>query len=258
MYIVSEHLQTAGTEQLQQLEHEWNISLPQAYVQFMGQYGQGTYCGIMNVEYPNREQLREFVDYEIWEHDEHSPITREQLGECVVIATTIDGDFVAVHPTVESLIWLPRHSEKVGRLNCNGTSWIECMNEWVKEVYGPLDLAEDGRYFEPWNERKQHLFLMLDAQEQIDAASDTAAEASGVVNMNLIAICHECAETMPPDLIITDEYAGLLFYRRMNGYVRFNYAYSREVAVFYEEEQQGEESGFLDRLLGFMHEHGIR
>lgn len=261
MYLVSNYVKTITGEQLRLLEQEWNISLPSSYIQFLEQYGQGTYCGLLNVEYPDRERLQEFVEYELWEHDEQSPITREQLAECIVIATTIDGDFVALHPQVESLIWLPRHSEIIERRSCGEQSWIECMETWIEAAYGSLDLAETERYFEPWNDRQQHLFLMLGTQEAMP--NEQTDEAEGTVcgrGTNPLAdIAHQCAEIMKPDLIINNPYSGLLFFRSLNGYVRFNYAYGREVAVVYEQEERQEGNGsFLVRLLQFMREHNIQ
>ena len=261
MYLVSNYLQTVTRQKLQLLEQEWNIILPPSYIQFLEQYGQGTYCGLLNVEYPDRERLREFAEYELWEHDEQSPITREQLAECIVIATTIDGDFVVVHPGVESLIWLPRHSEIIERRSCGEQSWVECMEQWIEAAYGPRDLAETKRYFEPWNNRQQHLFLMLGTQKAISNGSSGGtedAESGSTVN-NLADIARECAAVMKPDLIIDNAYSGLHFFRQFNGYVRFNYAYGREVAVFYEKEESQEGNGsFLVRLLQFMREHDIQ
>lgn len=43
-------------------------------------------------------------------------------------------------------------------------------------------------------------------------------------------------EAFLPDLTIENEYVCKLFYRQLNGYVRFNYANRQEVAVMYEED----------------------
>jgi hypothetical protein len=80
-------------------------------------------------------------------------------------------------------------------------------------------------YFEPWNKTRQHAFFLF-----------TPENGS---SLSLRELGARCRDFFRPDLLIDNEHTGMSFIRELGGYVRFNYAYGREVAVFYEEEAAG-------------------
>jgi len=47
-----------------------------------------------------------------------------------------------------------------------------------------------------------------------------------------------CRSDYPPDLSIETPYVCFLFYKQLGGYIRLNYAYQQEVAIFYEQDAQ--------------------
>lgn len=162
MYLVSKQNSLIETEQLQLWEQEHDITLPTAYSEFLQQYGQGTYCGLLHVEQPDAQQLKGFAQYELWEHDERSPITAAQLEECIVIASTIDGDMIALHREVEDCIWLPRHATMIERLDWGTLSWQAFMDRELGKRYDPgYQQLREKAYFEPLNESKQYHQLLL-------------------------------------------------------------------------------------------------
>ncbi|WP_422658875.1 hypothetical protein ACK8P5_25010 [Paenibacillus sp. EC2-1] len=226
MYLVSQP-KPLSDHQKQLLECEYIISFPPGYVQFMRRFGEGAYSGWMNVHLPDSEVLKPFVEYELWEHDEDSPITAQQIGECIAVGTTVDGDFLAVHPEVEQLLWLPRHSDHIMALTLqmqqldDDMGYVTVLNDIYRQSYGCVQ--ETPMYYEPWSGSRNHLFLRL---------------PPGKNELSLPVLANMCQEEFAPDLSIDTEYTCYLFYQSLGGYVRFNYANQQEVAIMYEQEVQ--------------------
>lgn len=198
---------------------------PPGYIQFLQRFGEGTYRGWINVQLPDSEVLKPFAEYGLWECDEDSSINEQQIGECIVIGTTIDGDFLAVHPQMAGLVWLPRHSEQIQVISLQ--AWEQedegkyalMLDEIYRHVYGSR--PTEAVYYEPWTGTRSHLFLRLEPGQGLLSLSELAGA---------------CQADFPPDLSIENPYTCFLFYQRMGGYIRINYAYQQEVAVFYEQD----------------------
>ncbi|MCM3041246.1 hypothetical protein M3201_16195 [Paenibacillus motobuensis] len=226
MYIVSRQ-KPLSEGQRQMLAKEDAAIYPPGYLRFLQRFGEGTYRGWINVQLPDSEVLKPFAEYELWECDEDSPITEQQIGECIAIGTTVDGDFLAVHPQMAGLLWLPRHAEYIKAISLQAREqedegmYALVLDEIYCQVYGSSQ--EDSVYYEPWTGTRSHLFLRLPpGQDQI-----SLPELAGM-----------CQANFPPDLSIETPYACFLFYQQLGGYVRLNYAYQQEVAVFYEQDAQ--------------------
>ncbi|WP_340026484.1 hypothetical protein MHI24_15495 [Paenibacillus sp. FSL K6-1096] len=222
MYIVSEPVGLSEVHR-QQLEAENTGLYPQTYLQFLQQYGEGTYRGWMNVQLPDPEVLRPFAGYGLWEHDDDSPITEQQIGECTAIGTTVDGDFLAVYPGVDGLLWLPRHAEQIQVIPLppggqEEGSYALILDGIYRKMYGREQ--EESAYYEPWTGTRQHFFLRMPPRQ-------------GRVNLTELAAM--CRDEFPPDLFIENPYICCLFYRELGGYIRLNLANGQEVAVFFEQ-----------------------
>lgn len=215
MYIVSDITQAVSQEWLHAWEAEQGLRLPATYSRFVQAFGPGTYRGLLQVELPDESRLREweFADYELWEHPEDGPITREQIRDCCVLASTIDGDFIAVSRHVEGLLWFPRHADEIRVLSVLDEDFTQSMDQWLGEFYPQ---ADPELYYEPWQEWGQHEFYLMDAGKG-----------------DLKSLAETLRVAFEPDLCVENEYTCKLFYRAIGGYVRFNYAYGREVAVCY-------------------------
>ncbi|REK71936.1 hypothetical protein [Paenibacillus paeoniae] len=223
MYLVSQP-EPLSPKQIQAMQ-EAAVSFPLGYLSFIERYGAGTYRGWMNVYSPDTEVLRPFPEYEIWEHDADSPITQEQIGECISIGTTVDGDFLAVHPQTGQLLWLPRHAERIVIISlqvqepADDETYATVLDDIYHQVYGS---GQQGAvYYEPWSDTRSHRFLRL---------------PPGTDGLTLPVLSGMFREVFSPDLVIENEYTCLLFYQELGGYVRFNYAYGQEVAVMYEQD----------------------
>lgn len=154
MYIVSQP-KPLSDGQNQALAKEDVTVYPQGYLRFLRRFGEGTYRGWLNVQLPNAEVLKPFVEYGLWEHDENSPISEQQIGECIVIGTTVDGDFLAVHPQTARLLWLPRHAEHVKAISCRHGSrktkgctpwcWMKYIVRCMESAKGRASTMNRGR-----------------------------------------------------------------------------------------------------------------
>ncbi|MEK8130104.1 hypothetical protein WMW72_19550 [Paenibacillus filicis] len=226
MYIVSRQ-NPLSEIQNQVLGKEDAAIYPQGYLRFLRRFGEGTYRGWMNVQLPDPEVLKPFADYGLWEYDEDSPIREEQIGECIAIGTTVDGDFLAVHPQTAGLLWLPRHAEHIKAISLQAREqedeglYALVLDDIYGQVYGSSQ--EEAVYYEPWTGNRSHLFLRFPpGQDQL-----SLPELAGV-----------CQADFPPDMSIETPHVCFLFYRQLGGYVRLNYAYQQEVAIFYEQDAQ--------------------
>ncbi|MFC7677461.1 hypothetical protein [Paenibacillus sp. GCM10028914] len=224
MYIVSRP-KPLSEGQHQVLTKEDASIYPPGYQRFLQRFGEGTYRGWINVQLPDSEVLRPFAGYGLWECDAESPITERQIGECIAIGTTVDGDYLAVHPQTAGLLWLPRHSEHIKAISLQ--AWEQkddggyalVMDEIYRQVYGSS--PKEVVYYEPWTGTRSHLFLRLEP---------------GQGQLSLPELAGACQVDFPPDLFIENPYTCFLFYRQLGGYVRLNYAYQQEVAIFYEQD----------------------
>ncbi|MGO4788608.1 hypothetical protein AB4124_14400 [Paenibacillus sp. 2KB_20] len=223
MYIVSEpKLLSDGQDQ--ELARQEAAVYPPGYLRFLQRFGEGTYRGWMNVQLPDTEVLQPFAEYGLWEHDEDSPITEQQIAECIAIGTTVDGDFLAVHPQAGDLLWLPRHEERIKAISLQAREqddeglYAEVLDEIYRQVYGSSQ--EEAVYYEPWTGTRSHIFVRLPPVQD---------------GLSLPELAGMCQAAFPSDLSIETPYVCLLFYRELGGYVRFNYAYQQEVAIFYEQ-----------------------
>lgn len=220
MYIVS---QLKGIAHTSNHFKQDEIFYPAGYQRFLEHYGAGTYRGWIDVYPPDAEVLKPFAQYDLWEHDEDSPISQEQIGQCIAIGTSVDGDFLAVYPGLNELLWLPRHGDRVTALSPGAEKREESahyamlLDELYRQVYGRD--PEDAAYYETWSETRNHLFLRLPPGEN---------------QLSLQELSAMCSAVFQPDLKIENQYGCRLFYRELGGYIRFNYANRKEVALFYE------------------------
>lgn len=177
---------------------------PPAYTRFLQQYGEGTYRGWMNVQAPDPEVLRPFAEYGLWEHDEDSPITEQQIGECTAIGTTVDGDFLAVHPRVNGLLWLPRHAERIQAIPLpageeeEAVGYALILDGIYRMMYGRSQ--EESVYYEPWTGTREHFFLRM-------------PPGAGPLALKELADLYRADH--PPDLFIENPYVCYLFYREL-------------------------------------------
>jgi hypothetical protein len=217
MYITSTHKDVISGQTLNEVEEKTGLVLPVAYRAFLETYGRGTYDGGIIIHFPpDTELLKQFVDYEFWNHED-APVTRQQIGECAVIGYSIDTDYFAIHKNVNGLILFPRHSEEIALFAMHDTDFCITLNEIITHLWGKQALTVEGIYFES-HCQINHLFLHYKTKELFDIAQLFKA-------------------SFKYDHLVEDQYICIVFLRRMGGYVRFNYHFGFEVAIFYDQDE---------------------
>lgn len=160
VYLVSNKLQIASEDEIEDLEKSLGRALPKGYADFVSTLGLGTYCDLLRVYLPERilkerEEVRQRWDqYYFWE-DGRDVLTKEQVLECTIFADTIDGDEIIAHPEKPGRLFvLPRHDDLIYVVpRC-----FEAPLEW----HGPkgIEREEPGfRYFESWVDREYREFF---------------------------------------------------------------------------------------------------
>ncbi|MGX1830675.1 SMI1/KNR4 family protein [Paenibacillus taichungensis] len=238
MYIVTQALKPVPAKELDHFEEQHSISLPASYRQWLEQYGEGTYTGWINVQRPDQEVLKPFAEYDFWMHTEDTPVTQDRLQECISIGSSVDGDFLAIHPDVKGLLWLPRHDEHIILWACSETDFGETLDR-IYCGYYHQDEPLTPAYFEPWNEVRNHTFYHLVNVEREGSMKELA---------------DLCKSKFKWDAVMENEHTCKLFMLSMGGYLRFNYANGREIALFYEE-MYGMEGATDHDLDQFLREH---
>jgi len=255
MYWVSTQHTPVATDELTNIEHTYGITLPPPYVAFLTRYGPGTYCGLLIIEMPDPQLLQSYTDYELWTHDDNCPITAQQLGECVVIGSSIDGDFLAIHPQVEGLMWLPRHSEIITTKTLDvQVPFTETLGHILQDEFGRMEPFP--RYFEPVSQDKTATFLLfspLDTAEAYNPANPSD-QALNFAPASLQALAQRFKQHFSSNLWIENEHICMAFLQTLGGYVRFNYAYGREVAIIYESKA----IALRDEILSFLQKEHCR
>lgn len=241
MYIVSRALKPVPAEELDHFEQQHAISLPSSYRTWIEQYGEGTYTGWMNVQRPDPEVLKPFVEYDFWMHTEDTPINQPQLEQCISIGSSVDGDFLAVHPDIEGLLWLPRHDELITLWTYPEAEFGETLDR-IYCGYYHQDNPMTPSYYEPWNELRKHTFYDFTGEKQ---------------GSSMKVLADKCKTEFKWDAVLENENMCKLFMVSMGGYLRFNYANGREVALFYEEKSGVEEATDYDISLFLQAHHCI-
>ncbi|WP_334220772.1 SMI1/KNR4 family protein [Paenibacillus sp. JJ-100] len=239
---MSRVLKPATHQELQDVEQEHAIRLPPTYQHWMQQYGEGTYSGWINIQRPDAEVLQPFAEYDLWEHTEQTVISQHQLQECVSIGSSVDGDFLAVHAGVDGLIWLPRHDEQITVWPSNDRSFAATLDQIYCGYYG-RDEPYSPAYYEPWNGERHPVFYHFTGKEN---------------GITMREMAHLCKTDFTWDLVIENEYTCKLFKESIGGYIRFNIANGREIALFYENNhptEAQEVDRFVQKLQHYLQTH---
>ncbi|TQR99458.1 SMI1/KNR4 family protein [Paenibacillus ottowii] len=235
MYWVSTQYTPVAADELTSFEHTYGITLPTPYASFLTRYGPGTYCGLLVIERPDPLLLQAYAEYELWSHDDNCPITAQQLGECVVIGSSIDGDFLAVHPQVKGLLWLPRHAEVITKKPFDVQApFTDTLEDILRDEFGRIEPFP--RYFEPISLGRAATFLLFNPPETAEAYSSAIPndQALQIAPASIPILAQRFKQHFDSNLWIENEHICLAFLQSLGGYVRFNYAYGREVAIIYE------------------------
>ncbi|WP_270170684.1 hypothetical protein [Paenibacillus sp. SYP-B4298] len=242
MYIVTHRLKPVLDQELTLYEQQHAVRLPRAYREWLKAYGEGTYAGWMNVQLPDAEVLKPFAEYDFWLHDADAPISEQQIAECISIGSSVDGDILAVHPEVEGLLWLPRHDEHIRLFPCLSSAFGATLDLIYREWYSS-ESPPGLLYYEPRKEERQHVFYLSKGAEH---------------GLSMQQLAQKLKQELSWDAMLENEHTCILFKSAIGGYIRFNYAYNTEVAIFYEVATEAEQSLVLEIQQLLLEHHCLR
>jgi len=210
MYLASKQLNTVDQSRLTVFQRQTGLTLPPTYCHFLETCGEGTYCGNLDIGFPDEVVLQTFASYDFWNHD-NAPITKTQIGECISLGCSVDGDYLAIHADVDGLIMLPRGSDEISLFKFDKSDFCSTLDAVFTCLYG-----EDpgDTYFEPSNPDEKFVRLRSFGDLHSLARSFKSAFAY--------------------DFLIEDEkYTCQVFILDLGGSVRFNLAGGLEVVIRY-------------------------
>jgi len=140
------------------VEEQLGVRLPEEYREFITRFGEGTLAGYIRVYPPyqilegdnNVTAWRERID-EYWFWDAGKDVlTKAEALECVIVADTMDGDELVAHPSEPDRLYvLPRYEEKIF---VAGDGLLAAI-EWLL-TSGTLTDPIDDRTFDPFDGRR--------------------------------------------------------------------------------------------------------
>lgn len=149
MYLISDDKVMVQEAEFESFELKFSQPLPSGYVQFLKQYGIGTYCGTLEVHSPSEiesksEELVRSLSNKYWKNEKD----KEFIGTLVnpfQICESIDQDRVFFVPNIqEKLFVLPRHDSQLYTL---GSDFLQPTIWYLEDE--AVRKPEPFEYFEP-------------------------------------------------------------------------------------------------------------
>ncbi|MEN7547197.1 hypothetical protein AAG747_04715 [Rapidithrix thailandica] len=197
--------------------------LPKSYLEFIGEYGYGTYCGLINITQPDEQVIhRTFSEFDFWEFDKN--FTKQDLRRAIQLASTTDGDMICyVENKPDHLFILPRNSETI-----LGFENLKDVFLFYQENY-----QLSGLYFEPSWGRKTELFSLIHDEKLLD-----------------IKVLHkQFLKDFEYDSVIGKEQPKYVI-EKIGGWVKFDLLYKNSITISYQfiEHSDNAYSTYLDYL----------
>lgn len=150
IYRAGSRLELASAEDVADAESALGTRLPRGYPEFLTTLGTGEINGWLRLYMPSKilNELEFFQsvmqDFFTWDR-ERSALSQARAAECIPMADTGWGDWIAFHPAdPDTLFSLPRNDDAISRI---GEGFEEAL-DWLCES-GALAPALSFRYFEP-------------------------------------------------------------------------------------------------------------
>ena len=181
--------------------------LPKSYIEFVGEYGYGTYCGFVNITEPDELVIHNtYSEHDFWEFGEQ--FTKQDFKKAIQLASTIDGDIICyVEGKPDSLFILPRNSETILS--------FENLNDVLNFYRKNYQL--DDSYFEPLQGRKVELFSLINDGKLLD--------------INLIHT--KFLKDLEYDFIIGKEQPKYVI-EKIGGWIKFDLVYKNSISISYQ------------------------
>jgi len=184
-----------------------NSDLPTSYREFVGKYGYGTYCGIINITEPDDQVIYStFSDDEYWEFTQ--VFSEDDFKKAIQLASTIEGDIICyVKGKPNQLFILPRNSETILSFdNLNNAFAFYHENYRLSDVY-----------FEPLLERNIENFSLINGEKLID----------------ITLIHNQFLKDFEYDFIIGKEQPKYVI-KKIGGWIKFDLVYKNSISISYQ------------------------
>ncbi len=172
--------------------------------------GYGAYCGLIAISSPEKFPDENNEVYDWWEFD-NAPINKEQLSECVVLGLSIDGDYIAIHQSIDGYILIPRQDVVIKGFQSIKDDFRGSLREVSNSLYGEMDVNLE--YYQTICDGYLRVFYKVKELKML------AEEFKNKFNYDFIVGDHENSWEV--------------FIRDLGGSVRFNLAYGGEIVIGY-------------------------
>ncbi|BDI29082.1 hypothetical protein CCAX7_11330 [Capsulimonas corticalis] len=151
VYRVSEKLTLATEADVLAAQQQLGCAFPDGYAEFVTTLGEGEFCSSVRVYLPNRilaerDAIRQMLikSTHFWTY-EGMELDAQRLPELIIIADTIDSDYIGFHPDDPGCLYiLPRHDDQIAQVR-------DGLAAAAREALGQI--ATDFRYFESYIDR---------------------------------------------------------------------------------------------------------
>jgi len=205
MFVTTERLDPDRKNIIDALDQNLRSILPGEYNRFLQTYGTGTYCDEIYVHYPDSGNIpATFRDYtDLWELND--AFTAEDLLQAVQLASTANGDIIAVTSGRPGKIFiLPRHSQNI----ISFKNFQQALDFFVRK--------DADKYYDPnYDQEREHLSLVRLTGGLIDI--------SGIHNAFL--------RNFSFDFLVKERTQPKYFFKNFGGWVAFDLIYKNAIQV---------------------------
>lgn len=207
---------------IQNIEREISMQLPEEYKAFLKTYGYGSFNGYLIIDEPDKDYFR--LNFEeflfLWDLSKNEETL---ITDGVNIISNIDGDLVLLIKNTENpFVLLPKGSEQV--------IYFQKFTEVIDYFLSKL---EEEIYFESNHENKIQTIEML---------------VNGKINLNIIDSIHRYfIENIPFDKVINGQQPVYII-QNIGGWVRFDLAYKNSITIKYQHKFEAEAKKIIEMI----------
>lgn len=196
--------------------------LPLDYLRFLEEYGEGTYCEEVVIQYPDEVVIPETFkdDTDLWELDEM--FTTEDLLNAIRIGYSFNGDMICVtRKKTGSVFILPRHQTKIASFN----DFDEAVNYLTRE-------HRSFKFYLPGFDQHQMQISLI--------------KENGLKDIHLI---HKFfLDEFKFDFVIHSDTQPKYIFKEFGFWIRFDLIYKNSITMGYQKQLQNKSQHIMDRI----------
>lgn len=225
MFLTTDALDPSRKNKLESIDANTLKTLPVDYLDFLDNFGTGTYCDEVYITYPDVENIPlTFADYtDFWDLDENYSV--KDLLNSIQIGNTANGDIICVTASrLGNIFVLPRHDTSVISFN----SFVDAIKSFVPNT--------NKTYFDPLYDSQQKQFSLI----------------KPVGGLTAIAPIHELfLQQFSYDFIAHESTQPKYFINKFGGWLSFDLIYKNSITFKYQNQYSDKASG----LFNFLKQH---